>query len=79
MCADPDPAHNPERIKWVRDYWEDLHPHSAGGAYVNFLMEEGEDRVAGTYRENFDRLQKIKAKYDPQNLFRRNQNIKPKA
>jgi UDP-N-acetylenolpyruvoylglucosamine reductase len=77
--VDPDPARAPERIKWVRDFWEDLHAHSAGGAYVNFLMEEGDDRVAGTYRENFDRLQKIKAKYDPENLFRRNQNIKPKA
>jgi FAD/FMN-containing dehydrogenase len=77
--VDSDPANNPERIKWVRDYWEDLHAQSAGGAYVNFLMEEGDDRVAGSYRENFDRLQKIKAKYDPQNLFRRNQNIKPKA
>jgi len=75
--VDPDPA-NAGRLKsWVRDYWEALHPYSAGGSYVNFMMEEGEDRVRATYRGNYDRLVAVKTKYDPGNLFRVNQNIKP--
>jgi FAD/FMN-containing dehydrogenase len=52
------------------------HPYSAGGAYINFMMEEGEDRVRASYRENYERLAAIKKKYDPTNLFRVNQNIK---
>ena len=62
---------------WAKEYWEALHPHSAGGAYVNFMMEEGEDRVKATYGSNYERLVAIKQKYDPTNLFRVNQNIKP--
>ncbi|MBA3617829.1 MAG: BBE domain-containing protein, partial [Rubrobacteraceae bacterium] len=58
-------------------YWEALHPYSAGGAYVNFMMEEGQDRVRATYRENYDRLVEVKNKYDPNNFFRVNQNIEP--
>jgi len=54
-----------------------LHPHSAGGAYVNFMMEEGQSRVEATYRSNYQRLTQIKARYDPSNLFRVNQNIPP--
>lgn len=74
---DPDPA-NAERIKqWCVGYWEALHPHSMGGAYVNFMMEEGQERVRATYRENYRRLARVKAKYDPKNLFHANQNIKP--
>ena len=53
-------------------YWEALHPHSSGGAYVNFMMEEGQDRVRASYRENYDRLAEVKARYDPDNLFRVN-------
>jgi hypothetical protein len=75
--VDPDPANNDLLIKWARDYWEALHPWSAGGAYVNFMMDEGEDRVKATYGDNYSRLAAIKAKYDPGNLFRVNQNIKP--
>ena len=60
-------------------YWEALHPYSAGGAYVNFMMEEGDDRIRATYRDNYERLVAIKDKYDPTNLFRVNQNIKPAA
>ena len=56
-----------------------LHPHSAGGAYVNFMMDEGEDRIKATYKDDYPRLATIKKKYDPQNLFRVNQNIKPAA
>jgi len=75
--VDPDPAKKDELVKWARDYWEALHPYSAGGAYVNFMMEEGEERVEATYRGNYERLAAIKAKYDPDNLFHINQNIRP--
>jgi FAD/FMN-containing dehydrogenase len=74
---DPDPANKEKITKWAKEYWKALHPYSAGGAYVNFMMEEGEDRVKASYRDNYDRLAKIKNKYDPHNLFRVNQNIKP--
>jgi FAD/FMN-containing dehydrogenase len=75
--VDPDPANNEQMIRWSKAYWNALHPHSAGGAYVNMIMDEGADRVQAAYRDNYDRLAQIKAKYDPQNLFRVNQNIKP--
>lgn len=74
---DPVPANNDKIIHWAREYWKALHPYSAGGAYVNFMMEEGEDRIKATYGDNYKRLVEIKTKYDPQNLFRVNQNIKP--
>jgi FAD/FMN-containing dehydrogenase len=77
LGVDPDPANNDRIIHWAREYWEALHPFSAGGAYVNFMMEESEDRVKATYRENYERLVTIKNKYDPTNLFSINQNIKP--
>jgi FAD/FMN-containing dehydrogenase len=76
--VDPDPANNPRMIRWANAYWEALHPHSAGGAYVNFMMhDEGQDRVKATYRDNYERLVAVKAKYDPNNFFRVNQNIQP--
>jgi FAD/FMN-containing dehydrogenase len=75
--VDPDPA-NVEAIgAWSREYHEALHPFSAGGAYVNMMMEEGQDRVEAAYGENYPRLAAIKAEYDPDNLFHVNQNIKP--
>jgi FAD binding domain/Berberine and berberine like len=75
--VDPHPA-NAERITaWTKDYWAALHPYSLGGAYVNFMMDEGIDRVKASYRDNYDRLLEIKRKYDPNNFFRINQNIKP--
>jgi FAD/FMN-containing dehydrogenase len=73
----PDPADNEAMIAWARSYWSALHPYSAGGAYINMMMEEGQDRVRASYGDHYDRLAKIKAKYDPDNLFRVNQNIKP--
>ncbi len=78
--VDPEPA-NAEKIKrWTIDYWEALHPFSAGGAYVNFLGEgEGEDRVRTTYGKNYERLAQIKAQYDSGNFFCVNQNIAPAA
>ena len=75
--ADPDPANNEQIISWTKDYWQALHPYSAGGAYVNFLMDEGDERVKTTYRNNYDRLVAVKNKYDPTNFFHLNQNIKP--
>jgi FAD/FMN-containing dehydrogenase len=78
----PDPADNERMIKWTQEYWNALHPHSAGGAYVNMMMDaadEGADRVRASYGSNYDRLAAIKAKYDPGNLFRVNQNIAPRS
>jgi FAD binding domain/Berberine and berberine like len=77
--VDPDPASKEKITKWAKDYFDALHPFSAGGAYVNFMMDEGEERVKATYGNNYQRLSEIKAKYDPANLFRVNQNIKPSA
>ena len=77
--VDPDPA-SEERLKtWARNYWKALHPYSAGGAYVNFMMEEEPDRVRTTYRGNYERLARVKKEYDPGNLFRINWNITPSA
>jgi FAD/FMN-containing dehydrogenase len=75
----PDPADTPKNKAWVQDYFSALHPYSAGGAYVNFLGDEGEDRVAASYRDNYAMLSQMKRKYDPTNLFHMNQNIKPAA
>ncbi len=77
--VDPDPANNDRIISWTKDYWDALHPYSAGGAYVNFMMDEGQERVQATYGDNYERLVAIKNKYDPTNLFRVNQNIRPKG
>jgi hypothetical protein len=73
----PDPADKERIISWAREYWEAVHPFSAGGAYINFIMEEGQDQIAATYREGYARLSGIKARYDPTNRFRVNQNIPP--
>jgi hypothetical protein len=77
--VDPDPANADAIRRWCVDYFDALHPHSAGGAYVNMMMDEGHDRVRASYRDNYDRLARIKATYDPGNLFRVNQNIEPRA
>jgi FAD/FMN-containing dehydrogenase len=77
--VDPDPANKDRIVDWAKSYWDAVHPFSAGGAYVNFMMEEGAARVQATYTGNYARLRQIKAKYDPENLFRVNQNITPAA
>ncbi|MEN8706731.1 FAD/FMN-containing dehydrogenase [Nocardioides marinisabuli] len=73
----PDPADNAAMTEWARSYWSELHPTSAGGAYVNFMMDEGEDRVRAAYRGNYARLVQVKTAYDPTNFFHVNQNIRP--
>jgi FAD/FMN-containing dehydrogenase len=75
--VDPDPANSGPIRDWTVDYWDATHPYSAGGAYVNFMMDEGHARVRATYGENYDRLAADKAAYDPSNVFRVNQNIEP--
>jgi FAD/FMN-containing dehydrogenase len=75
--VDPDPANADAIREWTVDYWEALHPYSAGGAYSNFLMDEGEDRVRASYGSNYERLAQVKAEYDPGNVFHVNQNIEP--
>jgi hypothetical protein len=77
--VDPDPANAGAVRKWSIDYSEALRPYSAGGGYLNMMMDEGQERVRASYRDNYDRLARIKAQYDPENLFRVNQNIQPAA
>lgn len=77
FAISPEPADMPAHIAWVRKYWDALRPYSEAGSYVNFLGDEGEERVRTTYRDNYDRLVALKNKYDPTNLFHVNQNIKP--
>ena len=75
--VDPDPANAEKITQWTMDFWDATHPYSAGGAYSNFMMEEGQDRVKASFKENYERLLSIKRKYDPDNFFSVNQNINP--
>ena len=75
--VDPDPRNAAVIRDWAREYQTALHPYSAGGAYVNFMMDEGGDRVRASFRDNYARLATIKREYDPGNVFRVNQNIVP--
>jgi hypothetical protein len=77
--VDPDPANRSLITDWTRRYHEAVHPFGAGGAYVNFMMDEGPERVRATYRDNYPRLAAVKQRYDPDNLFRVNQNIRPQG
>jgi hypothetical protein len=74
-----DPRDNDRITRWARNYWEALHPSSAGAAYVNFMMEEGPSRVQSSYGPNYERLRGVKGEYDPENFFHVNQNIAPPA
>jgi FAD/FMN-containing dehydrogenase len=77
---DPDPAKASELKGWATDYWSAVHPFNLEGAYPNFMMaDEGEGRIKAAYGANYARLGALKAKYDPSNLFRVNQNIRPAA
>ena len=64
-------------IAWARDFFKASAPYASAGAYVNFMTEEEGDRVEAAYGSNHDRLVQIKKKYDPENVFHLNQNIKP--
>ena len=74
-----DPAENEPNIQWVRETWDRVKPHAAGGVYVNELGEDDTDRVSVAYGANYDRLARIKARYDPNNVFCLNANILPVA
>jgi FAD/FMN-containing dehydrogenase len=76
--VDPDPANAGALKEWCVDYSDAIKPYAMGGGYVNFHMDEP-DRVRGMYGANYDRLARIKAQYDPDNVFRVNQNIAPAA
>jgi len=77
--VDPEPANATAIKDWTVGYFDALHPYGAGGAYVNMMMDEGQERVRASYRDNYERLARVKATYDPQNVFRVNQNIEPAA
>jgi len=72
-----DPADDKRCIGWARDYFQASAPFASGGVYVNFLTADEVERVRSAYGPNYDRLAQVKKKYDPTNLFRMNQNIKP--
>ena len=73
----PDPADNEKNIKWVKDYYKALEPHSLAGGYINFMDADDQGRIKENYKGNYARLVSIKKTYDPGNLFHLNQNIKP--
>jgi FAD/FMN-containing dehydrogenase len=72
-----DSADDDANMRWARELWSAVRPYSTGGVYANNLGEEGEDRVRDAYGENYARLAALKTRYDPTNLFRLNQNIRP--
>jgi hypothetical protein len=77
---DPDPGKAQALKTWGRAYWQAVHPFNLEGAYVNFMMDDEIDgRVQASYGANYERLASIKARYDPHNLFRVNQNIQPRG
>ena len=73
--VDPNPASAGLIKDWTVSTYDVMHAHSMGGAYVNFMMDEGQERVRATYRDNYERLTRVKASYDPHNVFSVNQNI----
>ncbi len=79
-AIDPNPKQADALKTWGRGYWKAVHPFNLEGAYVNFMMDdEADGRVQATYGPNYSKLASVKKKYDPKNLFRVNQNIKPAA
>ena len=77
--VDPDPANAAVISEWARGYSDATRPHAMAGGYSNFQMDEEPERVRGMYGANYDRLARVKAQYDPDNVFRVNQNIAPAA
>jgi FAD/FMN-containing dehydrogenase len=73
-----DDGHDAEHVDWARQTWDRIKPYSTGGSYINFQMpDEGVGRTVAAYGSNFDRLQRVKAAWDPHNLFRTNRNVAP--
>jgi hypothetical protein len=72
-----DPAADEANMSWAREMYRALRPFAMDGVYVNNLGDEGDDRVKAAYGENYDRLVTLKRKYDPDNFFRLNQNVRP--
>jgi FAD/FMN-containing dehydrogenase len=73
----PDSADNEANVRWVRDYYDATAPLSEEGGYINFMAGDDQDRISVNYKGNYDRLVQVKRRYDPDNLFHLNQNIKP--
>jgi FAD/FMN-containing dehydrogenase len=73
----PGPAESEQNIQWTDEYWRAMQPFASDGVYVNYLGEEGEDRVKAAYGRNYERLVALKTKFDPGNVFRCNQNVRP--
>jgi hypothetical protein len=73
----PDPADNDKGIRWVKDYYAALAPHSQPGGYVNFASADDQAKVRDNFGVGYDRLAQLKRLYDPTNLFHINQNITP--
>jgi FAD/FMN-containing dehydrogenase len=74
-----EPAQDGQCVSWSRDFFEAAKPYAMGGVYVNFMTEEETDRIGAAYGPNYERLARIKRKYDPGNVFHLNQNIRPAA
>ncbi len=72
-----DPSQSDRNIRWARAFWKEVEPLASGGVYVNFMSEGEDDRIRIAYGKNYPRLVSIKNRYDPTNLFRVNENIKP--
>ena len=72
-----DPGESARHIQWTREFWTAVEPFATGEVYVNHLDAEEATRIRAAYSENYGRLVALKNKYDPTNLFRLNQNIKP--
>jgi len=74
--ANPDA--NDAHVAWVREYWNALQAVAPAGGYVNFRCDDdGRQGIRATYRDNYEHLVAVKLAYDPNNLFRMNQNIEP--
>ena len=72
-----DAAEDAQGIAWSRDFFRSAQPYASAGGYVNFMTGDEEGRVPAAYGDNYDRLKTIKKRYDPENVFRHNQNIAP--
>jgi len=77
LASGPDPSRDDERKGWVRDFHEAMSPYAEPGGYINFMQDDDQGRIRDNYRQNYEHLVDVKRKYDPDNLFHLNQNIKP--